>query len=129
MANANVNKTKSIKIITLLGVFVVICLIVCFINHPTEYNEKPVNSHEYSSESEQIIISVLSKVVCSEEYVVADNNEKDLLVIEALYEIADKGTDEYPYPLIDKDSIRVEYTPRHIVYYALLDGQECYFVL
>ncbi|MBO4242391.1 MAG: hypothetical protein J5883_03850 [Clostridiales bacterium] len=113
-------------IIIILALFIVLAstgvwLIFKINQNTTNPSIEPHNPEQARSSEAQSVINELITIRDTNEFKNASEEEKEQMLIDALEQIAESGTDEYPYSLVDPDSI---YSTYHSVYFTVVDGTE-----
>lgn len=116
------------KLLTAICIFLVLIILiylgyVYICGHRDSPTVEPHNTESLvTSLEEESIRKHLDKIKQSDSYRNLTITEKREIIISELYVIADSGTDDYPYALIDKNSIRNE---GYTVKFVMINGHIC----
>lgn len=119
------NKKNSIGAL-IVGAIILLALAVFGVRllidqNPISPSIQPHNPEQARSSETQSVINELIAIRDTDDFQKASDEEKEQMLIDALEKISESGTEEYPYSIIDPDSI---YSTYHSVYFTVIDGTE-----
>lgn len=115
------------KLSLILFLIIAIILVLYSVKAIRLYNEYHVSESiaPHNSDITGEMDSIISEIVDlkrSTEYISMNSEERKTLLLDKVYYIADNGTSEFPYPLIEKESIT---TDGNVISFNLLNGESC----